>query len=197
VIKWLERFSSALFPIALLGCLTAATFWLAKTIQLPTPDQSGKFRHDVDYFIDDFTMSRIDKQGVLRHVVTAKHMEHYPDTEESFLAMPVAKFLKPGRPAVTMSGDKGHMNSDGSEVILTDNVRVVRDPSKEREALIATAPDLTILPDAETAHTASPVEVVQGKSWVKGTGLQVDNATMHTLLESRVTGQFASKHEKR
>ncbi len=39
--------------------------------------------------------------------------------------------------------------------------------------------------------------MVQGKSWLKGTGLQVDNATMNTILESRVTGQVASKHEKR
>ena len=59
------------------------------------------------------------------------------------------------------------------------------------------APDLTIYPDAETANTKSPVHVVQGKSWLKGSGLQVDNATMNTILESRVTGQFASKHEKR
>ena len=76
-------------------------------------------------------------------------------------------------------------------------VRVVRDAAKDREAMVATAPDLTIYPDAETANTKSPVHVVQGKSWLKGSGLQVDNATMNTILESRVTGQFASKHEKR
>lgn len=195
--KRLEKFASALFPIALLGSLTAATFWLAKATQLPEPDHSGKFRHDVDYFIDNFTMSRLDKQGTLRHVMTAKRMEHYPDTDESEVTQPVAKFIKPGRPNVTMSSDFGHINSDASEVLLTQNVRVVRDASKEREAMIATAPDLTVFPDAETAHTKSPVQMVQGKSWIKGTGLQVDNATMHSILESRVTGQFASKHEKR
>lgn len=195
--KRLERFASALFPIVLLGSLTAATFWLAKATQLPEPDHSGQFRHDVDYFIDDFTMSRIDKQGQLRHVMTAKRLDHYPDTDESDVVKPVAKFIKPGRPVVTMSSDTGHINSDASEVLLKDNVRVVRDAFKDREAMIATGPDLTIFPDSETAQTKSPVEMVQGKSWLKGTGLQVDNATMNTILESRVTGQFASKHEKR
>jgi len=39
--KRLERFASALFPIVLLGSLTAATFWLAKATQLPEPDHSG------------------------------------------------------------------------------------------------------------------------------------------------------------
>ncbi|GBG01145.1 LPS export ABC transporter periplasmic protein LptC [Azospira sp. I13] len=195
--KRLERFASALFPIVLLGTLAAATFWLAKATQLPEPDRSGKFRHDPDYFVDNLTMSRLDKQGTLRSTVTGKHLVHYPDTDETDVEQPTARFYKPGRPTVTMSSDVGHINSDGSEVKLTHNVKVVRDPSKEREAMVATAPDLLVYPDAETAHTPSQVRMVQGKSWVQGHGLRVDNATMTTILESRVTGQFASKHEKR
>lgn len=194
--KRLEKFASALFPIALLGSLAAATLWLAKATELPEPDHSGKFRHDVDYFIEDFSVSRLDKTGTLRSVVTAKRMDHYPDTDDAELVLPSASFLKPGSPVTTLSGNRGHINSDGSELILTENVRVVRAASKDREELVATGPDLTIYPDSETARTQSPVEVVQGKSWVRGTGLKVDNATMITTLESRVTGQFASKHEK-
>ena len=129
-------------------------------------------------------------------MMTTKRLDHYPDTDESDVTAPVAKFIKPGRPVVTMSNDYGHINSDASEVLLKDNVRVVRNTTKNQKTMVTTAPDLTIYPDAETANTKSPVHVVQGKSWLKDNDLQMDNATMNTILESRITDQFANKHKK-
>ena len=192
----MRNLASALFPLGLLGALAALTFWLSRAVELPEPDRSGQFRHDPDYVVDKFTVRKLDKQGVLQHVMQADQMQHFPDTDNSEVAHPKAQFLKPGQPTTTMSADWGTINSDASVVELRNNVHIHRDATADREAMDGSAPDLTIYPDAETAHTKSPVRMAQGKTWIAGTGLDLDNATMTTILHSRVTGEFASKYRK-
>ena len=135
-------------------------------------------------------MRKSDETGTLRYTLTAKTLVHYPDTEGSDVQQPKVVFLKPGQPPVSLGADWAKLNSDASVVKLYRNVTLVRAATADRETLVGTAPDLTILPDAETAHTDSPVQLVQGQSWLKGKGLDVDNATMTYTLRSRVTGEF-------
>lgn len=193
----MRHFASALFPLGLLGALAALTFWLSRAVELPAVDSSGQFRHDPDYQVDKFTVRKLDAQGVLLHVMQADQMQHFPDSDTSEVIHPRVQFFKPGRPTATLSADWASINSDASIVQLRNNVRIHRDATSDQEAMNGTAPDLTIYPDAETAHTASTVHMTQGKSRITGTGLDLDNATMTYILHSRVTGEFASKHPKR
>ncbi len=186
----MKRFTGALFPLALLAILAGLTLWLAKAVELPPLDSGGRFRHDPDYEVSNFTVRKSDETGTLRYTLTAKTLVHYPDTEGSDVQQPKVVFLKPGQPPVSLAADWAKLNSDASVVKLYRNVTLVRAATADRETLVGTAPDLTILPDAETAHTDSPVQLVQGQSWLKGKGLDVDNATMTYTLRSRVTGEF-------
>jgi lipopolysaccharide export system protein LptC len=52
--------------------------------------------------------------------------------------------------------------------------------------------ELTVLTDEEKAFTKSQVLITQGKSWVQGVGMQVDNRFQTYVLESKVTGQIES-----
>jgi lipopolysaccharide export system protein LptC len=58
-------------------------------------------------------------------------------------------------------------------------------------------PDLTIRPDDEKGFTKSPVRITQGKSWLTGVGMQVNNNTQTYVLESQAIGQFESKTAKK
>lgn len=191
-----RNYTNALFPLALLAGLAALTFWLSYAIQLPNEDTEGKHRHDPDYFIEHFSLRKLDPQGILHYSLTAQNMLHFPDDDSTIASQPKLIYTRPNRPLLTINADRATVNSDASEVRLYDHVRIHREASADQEAMTGTAPDLLLLPDEERARTASPVHIVQGRSQLDGTGLEIDNAARTFALHSRVTGQFDSRHRK-
>ena len=86
---------------------------------------------------------------------------------------------------------------DGEQVDLYDNVRLHRAATAKDPETIGTTTQLTILPDEEKAYTREPVLITQGKSMIKGVGLQVDGRKQTYLLESRASAVIESKHARK
>lgn len=193
----MKRWGSALFPLSLLLVLTGLTFWLRYATELPQLKQDGKLRHDPDYIITDATLRKIDQTGQLKYTLSATEIRHYPDDESTDMLKPNLVYLQVKKPPVTMSAERGHISKDGEQVDLYDNVRIRRSASAQYEEMTAYTPELTILPDVEKAFTKSPVLITQGKSWIKGVGMQVDNRAQTYLLESQAVAVLESKHAKK
>ena len=190
----LRNLSATALPLLLLGSLAGLTFWLSQASELPEEINTGRLRHDPDYFIENFSLRKLDPQGVLHYSLIAKRMEHYPDDESTSVDQPRLTQTRPGRPNLVISAETGKLNSDASEVRLYRNVRVERSASPKQEAMVATTSELLALPDEERARTEQPVHIVQGKSKLDGTGMDLDNAARQFNLHDRVSGQFASRH---
>jgi lipopolysaccharide export system protein LptC len=193
----MKRWGSALFPLSLLLVLTALTFWLRYATELPQTKHDGKLRHDPDYIVTDAILRKIDQTGRLKYTLSATDIRHYPDDESTDMLKPNLVHFQAKKPPVTMSAERGHISKDGEKVDLYENVRIRRSASAQYEELTAYTPELTILPDVEKAFTKSPVLITQGKSWMKGVGMQVDNLAQTYLLESQVVAVLESKHAKK
>jgi len=193
----MKRWGSALFPLSMLVVLTGLTFWLRYATELPQQKHDGKLRHDPDYIITDAILRKIDLNGRLKYTLSATDIRHYPDDESTDMLKPNLVHFQAKKPPVTMSAERGHISKDGEKVDLYDNVRIRRSASEQYEELTAFMPELTILPDVEKAFTKSPVLITQGKSWMKGVGMQVDNLAQTYLLESQVVAVLESKHAKK
>lgn len=193
----MKRWGSALFPLSLLLVLTGLTFWLRYATELPQTKHDGKLRHDPDYIISDAILRKIDLTGRLKYTLSATDIRHYPDDESTDMLKPNLIYFQARKPPVTMSAERGHMSKDGEKVDLYDNVRIRRSASAQYEELTAYTPELTVLPDVEKAFTKSPVLITQGKSWMKGVGMQVDNRAQTYLLESQAFAVLESKHAKK
>jgi lipopolysaccharide export system protein LptC len=115
-------------------------------------------------------------------------MEHFPDDDSSELKSPVLIQYRPDAVTVTTSGNNARVTSQGDTVFLWDDVKAVRSETRDRPAMVARMPDLTVQPDAGTAFTNSPVEITEDRSWAKGVGMQVDNDASTFVLQSQVTG---------
>ena len=191
--KRLERFASALFPIILLGTLAAATFWLAKATQLPEPDRSGKFRHDPDYFVDNLTMSRLDKQGTLRSTVTGKHLVHYPDDDSAEVTTPHITLYRPSGAPLTLLGQMAHVSAKGEKVFFPGQVDIDRAASPDNQALTARTTDLTVLPEEGLASTDQHVFMTLGASELQGIGARIDNKAQTFELLANVTGRYVAQ----
>jgi len=193
----MKRWGSALFPLSLLVVLTGLTFWLRYATELPQQKHDGKLRHDPDYIVTDAILRKIDLTGRLQYTLSATDIRHYPDDESTDMLKPNLVHFQAKKPPVTMSSERGHISKDGEKVDLYENVRIRRSASAKYEELTAYTPELTILPDVEKAFTKSPVLITQGKSWMKGVGMQVDNLAQTYLLESQVVAVLESKHAKK
>ena len=195
----MKHWGSALFPLSLLLVLTLLTFWLRYATEMAEPNRDGKSRHDPDYILSDIVLRKLDQNGQLKYTLRAADVRHYPDDDTTDLTRPnlVNQNRKDGKPPVTISADRGRLSNDNDQVDLTGNVRIYRPPSGKDQELTATTDTLTAFPDDETAFTKSPVLITQGKSWVKGVGMQVNNRAQTYVIESQAVGFMESKHTRK
>lgn len=192
----MKTWSSAIFPISVLSTLAGLSFWLLHATALDEPKRDGKDRHDPDYLIKGMRLSKLDKVGRLQYTLTAGQVVHFPDDDTTDVTKPHLVYMNPSKPTLTMSSMTAQVSSEGETVYMKDDVRIKRDATATRPALFAFMPDLTIQTEEETAETRSPVRFTQGKSWLTGVGMHIDNKTQTYVLESRAAGQFESRKAK-
>lgn len=190
----MRHWGSAIFPLSILLALTALTFWLRYATEFPEPRRDGKTRHDPDFIATNTVLRKLDQNGELKYTLKAAEVRHFPDDDSTDLLKPDVVYMTPRKPPLTMSADHGHATQDREQVDLEGNVRIFRPAAGQYEELTATMPQLTVLPDEEKAYTRSPVHITQGKSWVKGIGMKVDNRNQTYVLESHAVAELQSKH---
>ncbi len=177
--------AASLFPLAMLVLLAALTFWLNRVIQGDNP--RGPQRHDPDYWVERFEMRRFDLEGKLQHTLVADKLLHYPDDDTTIVTAPRITYHQ--SPPSEVSARMAYVGNDGREIDLVDNVRVIRHPSADASSpTVLDTRTLKVFPDYEKARTRDPVVITQGKSVIRGTGLDVDNRSGITVLHGRVTG---------
>lgn len=179
--------ASGLFPILLLVALGALTLWLERATQLDNGQNNGKFRHDPDFMVENFTVRRFAADGMLQNTLTARKMVHFPDDDSTDVDAPRVLFNRGPQP-VRLSSNTAWVSKDGKEVKLKGDVRYIRPGlNGAPETAIATA-EMTLLPDDELAHSDVPVTITQGQTIVTGSGLDADNKAKLATLRGPVRG---------
>lgn len=177
--------AASLFPLAMLVLLAALTFWLNRVIQGDNP--RGPLRHDPDYWVERFEVRRFDVDGNLQHTVVADKLVHFPDDDTTVITAPHLTYHR--QPPTEIFARRANVGRDGKEVNLIDDVRIVRHgASRKSAATVLTTRTLKVFPDEERGHTDDAVVITQGKSILKGDGLDFDNRSGIAVLRGRVTG---------
>ena len=193
----MNRWGSAIFPLSLMLALASLTFWLRYATEMPEIRHDGKNRHDPDFIVSDGTLRKIDATGRLQSTLQASEIRHYPDDDSSDLSKPRLTYLYTTRPNVSIAAERGHSNKGGQQVDLYDKVQITRAASEKGEEMNGYTEQLTVLPDDEKAYTKNPVLITQGKSWVKGVGMQADTRAQTYVLESQAVAVLESKSAKK
>jgi lipopolysaccharide export system protein LptC len=121
--------------ILLFGVLGLLSIWLQfGIIEREQVVFDGNERHDPDYYIENFTATGMDKLGQRRYVLEAERLVHYPDDDTALLDNPHIIQYEDGAPPRHTYSDSGWISSDGNEVLLTGNVRVLQNPGGEKGA---------------------------------------------------------------
>lgn len=186
--------STSLLPMAMLVLLAALTFWLSRLIEGDKP--RAPLRHDPDYIVDRFELRRFDSGGKLQHTLTGERLVHYPDDDSTVVSAPRLTYHQVA--ATEISARTAYIGRDGKEVDLIDSVRVIRHTGAGDTAptQIETG-SLKIFPDEERGLGRETVTITQGRSIVRGHGMEIDNRTGLSVLHGRVKGTLYSKRTEK
>lgn len=192
----MKRWSSQVFPLFVLGLLAALSFWLERAVNLPEARHDGKQRHDPDSFVENAVIRRFSAEGQLQYHLVAPALQHFADDDSTLVEKPLLTYFRPGAPDMTLAGNHGYVAAKGETVYFWENVVATRAATEKRPEMRAVMPDITVQPDEGTAFTDSTVEITQGGSWLKGTGMNLDNNTSIFVLHSEVRGYYLSPKTK-
>ncbi len=115
-----------LLPILAFGLMLILTLWMQFVLLEKSTNESGEAKNnDPDYYIENFTSFGVDEDGK-QYQLEADRLVHYPVDNKALLDRPhLIQVLAEGGPT-HIYADSGWLFADGSEILLTDNVKVIR-----------------------------------------------------------------------
>lgn len=179
--------SNLFFPLVLAILMAVITFWINLTVEQQGPKIDGSNRHDPDYTMNNFVTTQTDVMGKLRYVLAATEMLHYPDDDSTVLQRPRYTQYATNKPYTQIEALRGYVSSNGEEIELVDNVKVVRQAFEGKGEMQVLTEKLVILPDQELATTNSPVLITQApKTVIRAKGMVYDKKNQTVKLFNRV-----------
>lgn len=181
---------TAWFPVLLLAAVAAVTVWLDRQVQPPESVTGGKTRHDPDYIVDNFTVTRIGPDGAVRYKLNARRMQHYPDDDTTVLDAPRVVNFRGAGVTVTASSKTATLSTNGENAYLTDDVRLTRSAYDNHSELNVLTTWLHVIPDDGIAKTDKPVRIVDASTVITSDGLEFNNTTHILNLHANVRGRY-------
>jgi lipopolysaccharide export system protein LptC len=179
--------SAIFFPLVLAIALAIITFWINLTVEQQGPKIDGSTRHDPDYTMNNFVTTQTDVTGKLRYILAAAEMVHYPDDDSTVLQRPRFTQYTANKPYTQIEALRGYVSSNGEEIVLVDNVKVVRQAFEEKGEMQVLTERLVIFPKQDLAKTDSPVVIKQApKTIIHATGMVFDKKNQTIKLSKRV-----------
>ena len=185
------RRTNLFFPLVLAIFLAVITFWINLTVEEQGPKIDGSNRHDPDYTMSNFVTTQTDTTGKLRYVLAAADMLHYPDDDSTVLQRPRYTQFTINKPYTQIEALRGYVSSNGEEIELVDNVKVVRQAFEGKGEMQVLTEKLVILPNQELAKTDSAVLIKQApKTVIRAKGMLYDKKNQTIKLFNRVKAHY-------
>lgn len=184
--------ATRVFPLALMLALALLTFWLDRALreEQGTPSQR---RHEPDFVVSNFTITRYDRDGRVESTLTAKKMVHFPDDDSTELEAPLIVQTKPGEARMTMSAQRGSLSQDGADVFLFDKVRLTREAKPPNPEQRMETEFLHIVRDKSLVRTDREVAIYEESRHLTARGMEYNNDTRQLYLRERVRGRFDAR----
>jgi lipopolysaccharide export system protein LptC len=189
----IRRRYPALLLLAFGSLLAAISFWALEVAQRGGDEARPQTaRTEPDYFIEDFSYTRLAPNGKAQYLITGKKLVHYPTDDSSVIERPTVRSFSAKSSPMTLSAQRAKITKKQREVHLYDQVRLERPQTRDAASLVVESDYMLALPDEDLVKTDRPVVIRAGESRLSGTGMVADNTKHQLTLQSRVTGFYES-----
>jgi lipopolysaccharide export system protein LptC len=185
-----DRISAAV-SISLALTLAAGSFYLAHLADRLSGGPPGRVSGDQpDAYAEGVMLNRTGKSGEAAFLLTARRLEYFRGDDSTLLHEPVLTSLDTSQPKVILSARSGRASSGGGEVVLSGEVRLIREAGQGQPEMTIDTERAVVLPDSEIARTDLPVEIRRGTDRLTGTGMEFNNAARTLRVDSQVRASF-------
>ncbi|CDS52896.1 Probable transmembrane protein [Polaromonas sp. CG9_12] len=178
----------------MMATLALGTYWLVRnTPTFNAPEVVTEVRHEVDYFMQDFTIKTFDEEGKLKSEIAGTEARHFADTDILEIDQARIHSININRQLTTAIANRAYSNGDGSEVQLTGNARVVREASRDAQGKEAPRLEfrgefLHAFLNEERVQSHLPVLLIRGADQFTGNVFTYNNLDQVAVLTGRVRG---------
>ncbi len=189
-------------PLLTMGALALGTYWMVRNTPIFTASREAvEVKHEVDYFMRNFTVKSFDAAGKLKSEISGTEARHFQDTDILEIDQARIRSLSPDGQLTTATALRAYANSDGSEVQLTGNARVIRPASvsptgKERPKLEFRGEFLHAFLNEERVTSHKPVLLIRGNDQFTGDTFAYNDLDQVAVLTGRVKGVLMAKPAK-
>jgi len=184
--------STRLFPLLLMLTLALLTFWLERLTREEPAAQAPR-RHDPDFIVEGFLLTEFGTDGKPVTTLSAAKMTHYPDDGSTELVAPRAVQTRPEEPRLRLSAERGTLTQDGNELLLFDNVMLLRDNVAGGEEARLRTDFLHLVSPRSLVRTDREVEFTAPGRALRARGMEYDNRTGQLVLHAQVRGTYEAK----
>lgn len=177
--------------VALAAGLALGSFWLLEVSRKAAETSApGAARSAPDYYIDNFTFTRMSESGQPLYRISGDKLTHYPLDDSSEITHPLLHRLDKDKPPMTIHADRARIEDDNSKIHMYGDVNVDRPATPMAKYFHLQSEYLLVLPDEDVVQTDRPVRLVLDKSRLNGVGMYANNATREFRLNQRVQGTY-------
>ena len=186
-------------PLLMMGALALGTYWLVRNTPIfSTPEAVKEVSHEVDYFMHNFTIKTFDEGGKLKSEIYGTQARHFADTDILEIDQARIRSINVNGQLTTATANRAYANSDGSEVQLTGNARVIREASqaaqgKEAPQLEFRGEFIHAFLNEERVQSHKPVLLIRGADQFTGNVFTYNNLDQVAVLTGRVRGVLMPK----
>ena len=186
-------------PLLLMAALALGSYWLVRTTPgVSAPEVARPVSHEIDYFMRNFTVKSFDEAGRLKSEIYGTEARHFSDTDVLEIDHVRIRSINPQGLLTTATATRAYANSDGSEVQLSGNARVVREASRkpgarETPRLEFRGDFLHVFLNDERVQSHLPVTLIRGADQFSGNTFSYNNLDQVGILTGRVRGVLMPK----
>jgi lipopolysaccharide export system protein LptC len=190
-------------PLLLMGALALGTYWLVRNTPIFSSTEVVKeVIHEVDYFMENFTIKTFDESGKLKSEIAGTQARHYADTDILEIDQARIISINVNGQLTTATANRAYSNGDGSEVQLTGNARVIREASRGAQGRDAPRLEfqgefLHAFLNEERVESHKPVLLIRGADQFTGNVFSYNNLDQVAVLTGRVRGVLMPKSSTR
>ena len=190
-------------PLLMMGLLAFGTYWLVRnTPTFSVPEAIKQVGHEVDYFMQNFTIKTFGEDGKLKSEIAGTEARHFADTDVLEIDQARINSININRQLTTATANRAYSNGDGSEVQLTGNARIVREASRDANGKIAPRLEfrgefLHAFLDEERVQSHQPVVLIRGSDQFTGNAFSYNNLDQVAVLTGRVRGVLIPNSPRR
>ena len=186
-------------PLLMMGALALGTYWMVRNTPIfSTPEAVKEVGHEVDYFMQNFTIKTFDESGKLKSEISGTEARHFSDTDILEIDHARIRSINVEGKLTTATANRAYSNADGSEVQLVGNAVVIRQPSRDAQGNATQKLEfhgefLHAFLNEERVQSHKPVLLIRGADQFTGNVFSYNNLDQVALLTGRVRGVLMPK----